>query len=43
MSDPYLTDEGIQFVTDYHLATLSTMGADGRIHSTFMIVRQRAP
>lgn len=32
MSDPYLTDEGIQFVTDYHLATLSTMGADGRIH-----------
>ena len=32
MADPFLSDEGIQFVTDYHLATLSTMGADGRIH-----------
>ena len=32
MSDPFLTDEGLAFVTDYHLATLSTMGADGRIH-----------
>lgn len=32
MSDPFLTDLGLVFVTDYHLATLSTMGADGRIH-----------
>jgi F420H(2)-dependent biliverdin reductase len=32
MSDPFLSEEGEKFVTDYHLATLSTMGADGRIH-----------
>jgi PPOX class probable F420-dependent enzyme len=27
-----LTDVGRQFVTDYHLATLSTMARDGSIH-----------
>jgi len=31
-SDPLLSDEGIAFVTERHLATLSTMGVDGRIH-----------
>jgi len=31
-SDPLLGDEGIAFVTERHLATLSTMGVDGRIH-----------
>ena len=31
-SDPFLSDEGLAFVTERHLATLSTMGADGRIH-----------
>ena len=28
-----LTDEGRTFVTDYHLATLSTLAADGTIHA----------
>ena len=32
MPDSFLTDDGLAFVADYHLATLSTMGADGRIH-----------
>ena len=32
MSIPPLTDEGRRFLTDYHLATLSTMGPGGRIH-----------
>lgn len=27
-----LTDDGLRFVTDYHLATLSTMGPAERIH-----------
>ena len=27
-----LTPEGIAFVTEYHLASLSTIGPDGRIH-----------
>lgn len=27
-----LTDEGRRFVSDYHLATLSTLGRDGGIH-----------
>ena len=27
-----LSPQGLAFVTDYHLATLSTMGPDGRIH-----------
>ena len=27
-----LTPEGLAFVTEYHLASLSTMGPDGRIH-----------
>ena len=29
---PVLTPEGLAFVTDRHLATLSTFGPDGRIH-----------
>lgn len=29
---PALTPEGLAFVTDRHLATLSTFGPDGRIH-----------
>jgi F420H(2)-dependent biliverdin reductase len=28
----HLTDAGRQFVTDYHLATLSTIARDGSIH-----------
>lgn len=28
-----LTPDGQQFITDYHLATLSTLAADGSIHS----------
>ena len=31
--DRFLSAEGLQFVTDYHLATLSTLAADGTIHS----------
>ena len=31
-SPPTLTPEGSAFVTDRHLASLSTMGQDGRIH-----------
>ncbi|MDN3497494.1 PPOX class F420-dependent oxidoreductase [Planococcus sp. APC 4015] len=31
-SIPALTDDGRRFVTDYHLATLSTMGRDAGIH-----------
>ena len=27
-----LTPDGVQFVSDYHLATLSTLGKDGAIH-----------
>lgn len=27
-----LSDDGVRFVTDYHLATLSTMGPSGGIH-----------
>ena len=27
-----LTSEGVAFVTEYHLASLSTIGPDGRIH-----------
>ena len=30
--DSLLSAEGLQFVKDYHLATLSTMGTDGAIH-----------
>lgn len=30
--EPSLTDDGLRFVTDYHLATLSTMGPDTGIH-----------
>lgn len=30
--DTLLSAEGLAFVTERHLATLSTMGADGRIH-----------
>jgi PPOX class probable F420-dependent enzyme len=30
---PALTDEGLAFVTERHLAILSTIGPDGRIHS----------
>ena len=32
MSIPALTDDGRRFVSDYHLATLSTMGPSGGIH-----------
>jgi PPOX class probable F420-dependent enzyme len=32
MTIPDLTEEGRRFLTDYHLATLSTMGPDGGIH-----------
>lgn len=31
--DRFLSGDGLQFVTDYHLATLSTLAADGTIHS----------
>ena len=31
--DRFLSAEGLQFVTDYHLATLSTLATDGTIHS----------
>jgi F420H(2)-dependent biliverdin reductase len=31
--DRFLSAEGLQFVTDYHLATLSTLSEDGTIHS----------
>ena len=31
-SDSLLSAEALQFVTDRHLATLSTMGTDGAIH-----------
>jgi len=31
-ADALLSPEGLQFVKDYHLATLSTMGTDGAIH-----------
>lgn len=31
-NDDLLSDEGLEFVTERHLATLSSMGADGRIH-----------
>ncbi|MET0296399.1 MAG: PPOX class F420-dependent oxidoreductase [Microbacterium sp.] len=30
---PALTDTGLRLVTEYHLATLSTMGRDGAIHA----------
>jgi PPOX class probable F420-dependent enzyme len=30
---PALTDEGVAFVTERHLAILSTIGPNGRIHS----------
>ena len=32
MRIPALTDDGRRFVSDYHLATLSTMGRGGGIH-----------
>lgn len=32
MNKELLSDEALSFVTDYHLATLSTMSPDGRIH-----------
>lgn len=32
MSIPALTEDGTRFVSDYHLATLSTMARDGGIH-----------
>jgi len=32
MSVPALTDDGRRFVSDYHLATLSTIGPTGGIH-----------
>lgn len=32
-ADRFLSSEGLQFVTDYHLATLSTLAEDGTIHS----------
>jgi PPOX class probable F420-dependent enzyme len=32
MAIPALTEDGRRFVTDYHLATLSTMGPSGGIH-----------
>lgn len=32
-ADRFLSSAGLQFVTDYHLATLSTLAADGTIHS----------
>lgn len=32
-TDRFLSPEGLQFVTDYHLATLSTLADDGTIHS----------
>lgn len=28
-----ITDEALAFLSEYHLATLSTLGRDGRIHS----------
>ncbi len=31
--DRFLSADGLQFVTDYHLATLSTLSADGTIHA----------
>ncbi len=31
--DSFLSTEGLEFVTDHHLATLSTLAADGTIHS----------
>jgi len=30
--DPLLSDDGLAFVTERHLATLSTVGHDGHIH-----------
>lgn len=33
MAAPALTAEGLQFVTDRHLATLSTLGPTGLIHA----------
>jgi PPOX class probable F420-dependent enzyme len=32
MSLPALTDEGLRFLSEYHLATLSTIGRDSGIH-----------
>jgi F420H(2)-dependent biliverdin reductase len=32
MRTPALTDDGLRFVSDYHLATLSTIGPVGAIH-----------
>jgi F420H(2)-dependent biliverdin reductase len=32
MSIPALTEDGLRFVSDYHLATLSTIGPSGAIH-----------
>ncbi|WP_240615804.1 TIGR03618 family F420-dependent PPOX class oxidoreductase [Nakamurella deserti] len=32
MTTPLLSADGLQFVTERHLATLSTMGPDGAIH-----------
>lgn len=32
MRIPALTDDGLRFVSDYHLATLSTIGPAGGIH-----------
>lgn len=32
MTPPLLTDEGLRFVTDRHLATLSTVAPDGSLH-----------
>ncbi|MGV8895764.1 MAG: PPOX class F420-dependent oxidoreductase [Rhodoglobus sp.] len=31
--DQFLSAAGLQFVTEYHLATLSTLAADGTIHA----------
>ncbi|MDJ0335788.1 pyridoxamine 5'-phosphate oxidase family protein [Salinibacterium sp. G-O1] len=31
--DRFLSAAGLQFVTEYHLATLSTLSADGTIHA----------
>lgn len=32
-ADRFLSADGLQFVTDYHLATLSTLSVDGTIHA----------
>ena len=33
MPEPELTEEGLRFVTERHLATLSTLSANGSIHA----------